>query len=59
VNYRDLVADSAAAVGTVLEELGLDRTAAPPPVLRPQADERSNTWVERFLVDAADQGITL
>jgi LPS sulfotransferase NodH len=59
VNYRDLVADSAAAVGTVLEELGLDRTAAPPPVLRPQADERSNIWVERFLVDAADQGITL
>ncbi|MBH0776790.1 trehalose 2-sulfotransferase [Nocardia bovistercoris] len=59
VNYRDLAADSTAAVGKVLLELGLDPSVAPAPVLERQADVRSNTWVERFLIDAAEQGIPL
>jgi LPS sulfotransferase NodH len=59
VSYRDLGADSTAAVGKVLLELGLDPAAAPPPVLERQADVRSNTWVERFFRDAAEQGISL
>lgn len=59
VSYRDLGADSTTAVGKVLLELGLDPTVAPPPVLERQADVRSNTWVERFLTDAAEQGIPL
>ena len=59
VSYRDLGADSTTAVGKVLLELGLDPAIAPPPVLERQADVRSNTWVERFLTDAAEQGIPL
>ncbi|MET8653674.1 trehalose 2-sulfotransferase [Nocardia aurea] len=57
VNYRHLAADSSGAVGKVLLELGLDPSVAPHPVLERQADVRSNTWVERFFVDAAEQGL--
>ena len=57
VDYRDLASDSTAVVGKVLLELGLDPDAAPPPVIERQADIRSNAWVERYLNDAAGEGL--
>jgi LPS sulfotransferase NodH len=57
VDYRSLAANSTRVVGTVLAELGLDPTLAPPPVLERQADVRSNYWVERYFKDAAKEGL--
>lgn len=57
VDYTDLAANLTDVVAGILGELGLDRSVAPPPVLERQADVRSNTWVERYLVEAAKEGL--
>jgi LPS sulfotransferase NodH len=44
-------------VGTILEELGLDRRQAPDPVLERQADERSDEWVDRYRAEAQQLGL--
>ncbi|HWT50066.1 MAG TPA: Stf0 family sulfotransferase [Mycobacterium sp.] len=44
-------------VGTILEELGLDRRLAPHPVLERQADQRSDEWVDRYRADAERVGL--
>ncbi|CAM2961231.1 trehalose 2-sulfotransferase [Skermania piniformis] len=57
VNYRDLAADTTAVVAAVLAALGQDPALAPPPALERQADVRSNSWVERYLVEAMAKGL--
>ncbi|CAM3830977.1 trehalose 2-sulfotransferase [Smaragdicoccus niigatensis] len=56
VSYAELARDSRAVTARVLTALGLDPSAAPHAPLERQADVRSNTWVERYLIDAATTG---
>ncbi|MGH3577721.1 MAG: trehalose 2-sulfotransferase [Mycobacterium sp.] len=44
-------------VGTVLEAVGQDRRLAPAPVLKRQADQRSDEWVDRYRADAQRLGL--
>ena len=44
-------------VATILEALGQDPELAPPPMLRRQADDRSDEWVDRYLGEAAQLGL--
>lgn len=57
VTYPQLAADVPGVVGRVLEALGLDPSAAPPPALERQADTRSDDWVEQYRSDATKVGL--
>ncbi len=57
IDYRDLAADLRSVVARVLVALGQDQSLAPPPALQRQADVRSNSWVERYLVEAGKRGL--
>jgi LPS sulfotransferase NodH len=57
VAYPVLWRNLTAIVGTILEELGLDRRRAPDPVLQRQADERSDEWVDRYRAEAQQLGL--
>ncbi|MBA4024704.1 MAG: sulfotransferase [Gordonia sp.] len=59
VGYEELTADTTKVVATILEALGLDPAAAPPPDLEKQGDARSNEWAERYRHDAATRGLPL
>lgn len=59
VDYSELASNSTEVVGRVLSALDLDPDLAPPPTTERQADVRSNTWVERYLIDAAQKGLEL
>jgi trehalose 2-sulfotransferase len=47
------------AVGSILEQLGLDPRLAPAPVLERQADQRSDDWVDRYRADAEREGLPI
>lgn len=59
VSYEELTADTTKVVAAILEALGLDPAAAPPPDLEKQGDARSNEWAERYRHDAASRGLPL
>jgi LPS sulfotransferase NodH len=44
-------------VAAVLEALGQDPGLAPPPILKRQADQRSDEWVERYRAEASQLGL--
>ena len=44
-------------VAAVLEALGQDRELAPPPMLKRQADQRSDEWVDRYRAEAQQLGL--
>ena len=43
----------------VLDALGQDPHLAPPPPLKPQSNDRSKEWAERYRADAAENGYPL
>ncbi|QNG20984.1 sulfotransferase [Rhodococcus triatomae] len=59
VGYEELTSDTTKVVAGILEALGLDPAAAPPPALEKQGDLRSNEWAERYRADAASRGLPL
>jgi LPS sulfotransferase NodH len=54
--YEDVAADLPGAVASVLERIGVDSGDAPPPqpLMKRQADEISESWVERYREDASE-----
>lgn len=59
VNYDELTADTTKVVAAILEALGLDPAAAPPPDLEKQGDARSSEWAQRYRAEAASRGLPL
>jgi LPS sulfotransferase NodH len=59
VSYDELTADTTKVVATILETLGLDPDAAPPPDLEKQGDARSSEWAQRYRAEAASRGLPL
>ncbi|OBB78746.1 sulfotransferase [Mycobacterium colombiense] len=57
IAYPVLWRNLSATVATVLEALGLDADAAPPPTLQRQANHRSDEWVERYRREAPLLGL--
>ena len=56
VGFRDLTEDPQSVVAKTLISLGLDGQLAPPPPLRRQSDGRSREWVQRYRIDAEQNG---
>lgn len=52
----DLTEDPQSVVAKTLISLGLDGQLAPPPPLRRQSDGRSREWVQRYRIDAEQNG---
>lgn len=57
VPYPVLWRNLTQVVATILEALGLDPRLAPEPALERQADQRSDEWVERYRIDAEQDGL--
>jgi LPS sulfotransferase NodH len=57
VDYSELAQDSTGVTARILEALGLDPAAAPPPVLERQANNRSGEWVQRYRAEAQQRGL--
>lgn len=57
IAYPVLWRNLTAVVAAVLEALGQDRELAPPPMLKRQADHRSDEWVERYRAEAPQLGL--
>jgi LPS sulfotransferase NodH len=57
ISYPVLWRNLTEVVGSILEQLGLDRQLAPAPVLERQADQRSDEWVDRYRADAEREGL--
>lgn len=56
IGFRDLTEDPQSVVAKTLIALGLDGQLAPPPPLRRQSDGRSREWVQRYRIDAEQNG---
>ncbi len=57
IAYPVLWRNLTAIVASVLEALGLDPKLAPPPMLKRQADYRSDEWVDRYRAEASLLGL--
>ncbi|ADG79916.1 Trehalose 2-sulfotransferase OS=Tsukamurella paurometabola (strain ATCC 8368 / DSM / CCUG 35730/ CIP 100753 / JCM 10117 / KCTC 9821 / NBRC 16120 / NCIMB 702349 / NCTC 13040) OX=521096 GN=Tpau_3332 PE=3 SV=1 [Tsukamurella paurometabola] len=56
IDFTELIADPRTSTARVLEALGQDPALAPPPPLKPQSNERSKEWAQRYRADAAQNG---
>ncbi|KXP03695.1 trehalose 2-sulfotransferase [Tsukamurella pseudospumae] len=59
IDFHELTADPQKTTARMLDALGQDPQLAPPPPLKPQSNDRSKEWAERYRADAAENGYPL
>ncbi|TWS18863.1 sulfotransferase [Tsukamurella asaccharolytica] len=59
IDFHELAADPQKTTARVLDAIGQDPQLAPPPPLKPQSNDRSKEWAERYRADAATNGYPL